>query len=69
MEFLLVVSAVDDVSLGRSVADNFSLGAEFKAKEFGDVDGWTTEVVGDVQHVGDDRLDTVAFAFDLDNGS
>ena len=60
------MSAVDDVSLRRSVPDNFSLGAEFKTKEFGEVDGWAAEIVGDVQHVGDDRFDAVAFAFDLD---
>jgi hypothetical protein len=66
LEFFLVVSAVDDVSLRRSVPDDFSLGAEFKTKELGEVNGWTTEIVGDVQHVGDDRFDTVAFAFDLD---
>ena len=66
LEFVLVVSAVDDVSLRGPVANDFSLRAKFKTKEFGEVDGRTAEVVGDVQHIGDDCLDTIALAFDLE---
>jgi len=65
LEFVLVVGAIDDMSLGGSVADNFGLRTELEAKEFGEINGWTTKIVGNVQHVGDDRFDAVAFAFDL----
>jgi|SRR5579859_4252748 len=65
LQFLFVVGTVDDVALGGSFADDFGLGTEFEAEEFGYVDGWTGEIVGDVGHVGDDCLDTVSFSFDL----
>ena len=65
LKFILVMGSIDDVTLCRSVADNLSLSTEFEAEEFGDVDGWTSEVVCNVQDVGDDCFDAVAFSFNL----
>jgi hypothetical protein len=65
LQLFLVVCAVDDVTLGSTLADDFCLGTEFETKEFGDVDCGTGEVVGYVEHIGDDGFDAVAFPFDL----
>jgi hypothetical protein len=60
-----IVCAVDDVSLVLLVKG--SLGTELAAKEFGRVRRRSGERFGDVDHVGNDCLDTVSFAlyFDL----
>jgi hypothetical protein len=65
LQFFLVVCTVDDVPFNLTLADDFGLGTEFEAKEFGNVDFETTEVVGYFGHVGDDGFDAVAFALDL----
>jgi len=66
LKFLLVMGSVDNVTLSWSVSNNFSLSTEFKAEEFGDVYGGTTEIVSDVQDVRNDSFDTITFSFDLE---
>lgn len=53
------------MSLRRSITDDFGLRAKFKTKELGEVNRGTTEIVSDVEDVGDDGLDSVSFAFDF----
>ena len=59
------MSSIDDMTLRRSVADNFCLGTEFETEEFCDVVGWTSEIVRNIQYVWNDSFDTITFPFDL----
>ena len=62
-QFRSIVCTIDDIPIVLLVKG--CLSAEFAAEEFGGVGGGTTECAGDVCHVGDDSLDTVAFTLDL----
>ena len=58
-----LMNPVDDVTIVLEV--ELRLSAEFATEELGHVSGRPVERPGDVDHVGDDRLDSVAFPLDL----
>jgi len=66
LQFFLVVRSVDDMTLSRSIADDFCLSTEFETEELGNIHGRTSEIMSDVHDIRDNCLDAVSFSFDLE---